>query len=134
MLADAPTGTLALLRHHGGVKPEGHGMQQRYVVDSPALLKIAIQLDQAGISFETTFKFHEILEKHLSRAADEVVDHALKHLGKGFGRSPKPEDIAQAIDCLDPDKPGGQATHVIFAREIRRAVSERLKTDAVLRR
>jgi DNA-binding transcriptional MerR regulator len=134
MLAGTPPGTLAQLRRHGGIKAEGHGMQQRYLVDSPALLHIAVQLEQAGISIETTLKFHEILEKHLSRAADEVVDHALKHLGKGFGRSPKPEDIATAIDCLDPDKPGGQATHVIFAREIRRAVSERLKTDAVLHR
>ena len=134
MLAGAPPGTLAQLRRHGGIRPEGHGLDTSYVVDSPALLRIAIQLDQAGISVETTLKFHEILEKHLSRAADEVVDHALKHLGKGFGRSAKPEDIAQAIDCLDPDRPGGQATHVIFAREIRRAVSERLKTDNVVRR
>jgi DNA-binding transcriptional MerR regulator len=134
MLGDAPPGTLALLRRHGGIRPEGHGMQQRYVVDSPALLRIAVQLDQAGISYETTLKFHEILAKHLSRAADEVVEQALKHLGKGFGRSAKPEDIARAIECLDPDQPGGKATHVIFAREIRRAVSERLKTDSVLRR
>jgi DNA-binding transcriptional MerR regulator len=128
LLGGPPPGTIAALRRHGAVRVEGHGLHQRFLVDSPALLKIAAHLEQAGISYETTLKFHEILGKHLRRAADEVVDHALKHLGKGFGRSGKPEDVARAVECLQPDAPGGHATHVIFAREIRRAIAERLKT------
>jgi DNA-binding transcriptional MerR regulator len=129
LLGQPPPGTLALLRRSGAIKAEGQGIEQRFLVDSPALLRIAAQLEQAGISFETTLKFHEILEKHLRRAADEVVEHALHHLGKGFGRSAKPEDISRAVECLYPDAPGGHATHVIFAREIRRAVSETFKGD-----
>jgi DNA-binding transcriptional MerR regulator len=130
MLQDPPTGTIGHLRKHGAISAEGEGLEQRYLVNSPALLKIAAHLERSGISYETTLRFHEILEKHLRRAADEVVEHALSHLGKGFGRSARPEDVARAVECLEPDSPGGQATHVIFAREIRRAIAERLKTDA----
>jgi DNA-binding transcriptional MerR regulator len=130
LLDQPPAGTLTLLRRQGAIKAEGSGLEQRYLVDSPALLRIAARLEKAGISFETTLRFHEILEKHLRRAADELVEHALKHLGKGFGRSAKPDDVARAVDCLYPNAPGGQATQVIFAREIRRAVGEHLKTDA----
>ena len=128
LLDNPPPGTIALLRKHGAIKPEGHGISPRYRVESPALLKVATRFEHAGISFETSLKFHEILGKHLARAADEVVEHALNHLGKGFGRSSKPEDVAQAVDCLDPNAPGGHSTHLIFAREIRRAVAEHLKS------
>ena len=130
LLEQPPAGTLALLRRHGAIKLEGQGISARYRVESPMLLKVAARFEQAGISIETTLKFHEILGKHLSRAADEVVEHALAHLGKGFGRSSKPEDVAQAVDCLDPNAPGGHTTHLIFAREIRRAVAEHLKSHA----
>jgi len=131
LLEQPPPGTIALLRRHGVIKPQGHGIQQRYLVDSPALLKVAASFEHAGISVETTLRFHEILHKHLSRAADEVVEHALKHLGKGFGRTCKPEDVAEAVECLNPNAPGGHSTHLIFAREIRRAVAEHLKTDTL---
>jgi DNA-binding transcriptional MerR regulator len=131
LLEQPPPGTIALLRRHAAIKPQGQGLQQRYLVDSPALLKVAASFEHAGISFETTLKFHEILEKHLSRAANEVVEHALKHLGNGFGRTCKPEDVAEAVECLNPNAPGGHSTHLIFAREIRRAVAEHLKTEAL---
>lgn len=130
LLGQPPVGTLALLRRQGAIKAEGQGLQQRYLVESPVLLRIAARLEKTGISFETTLRFHEILDKHMRRAADELVEHALNHLGKGFGRSAKPDDIAQAVECLYPDSPGGQAMQVIFGREIRRAVGEHLKTDA----
>ncbi|HEY2735169.1 MAG TPA: hypothetical protein VGI70_14330, partial [Polyangiales bacterium] len=133
LLSQPPAGTIALLRRHGAIKAEGQGLEQRFLVDSPALLRIAGRLEKAGIGFETTLRFHEILEKHLRRAADEVVEHALRHLGKGFGRSAEPKDNAEAVECLSPDSPGGNSTHVIFAREIQRAVSEHLKTDVCRR-
>ena len=54
----------------------------------------------------------------------------LKHLGKGFARSSRPDDVAEAVAFLEPDAECGQATHLIFAREIRRAIAEHLKTDS----
>lgn len=126
LLGNPAPGTIARLRRYGGVTVEGSGLSQRYLVDSPALLRIAGQLEAAGISLEISLKFHEILEKHLRRTADEVVEIALKQLGKGFGRSNRPGDVARAVECLSPTAPGGDAVRVVFAREIQRAVSERL--------
>jgi DNA-binding transcriptional MerR regulator len=127
LLEQPPHGTLALLRQAGVITAQGHGLTQRYVVESPALLKIAARLAVAGITFETTLRFYDILRKHMCRAADELVEHALKHLGKGFARSTRPEDVAEAVQFLEPDAQGGHATHLIFAREIRRAIAEHLK-------
>jgi DNA-binding transcriptional MerR regulator len=127
LLEHPPQGTLALLSQHGVIAAHGHGLTQRYMVESPALVKIAAGLARAGISFETTLRFYEILRKHMMRAADELVEHALKHLGKGFARSTRPEDVAEAVQFLEPDAQGGHATHLIFAREIRRAIAEHLK-------
>jgi DNA-binding transcriptional MerR regulator len=128
LLEGPPPGTIAMLRQAGVITAQGHGLTQRYLVESPALLKIAARLASAGITFETTLRFYEILQKHMMRAADELVEHALRHLGKGFARSTRPEDVAEAVKFLEPDSQAGQATHLIFAREIRRAISEHLKT------
>lgn len=129
LLEKPPPGTLAMLRKLGVITPQGSGLKQRYLVESPALLKIAVRLAHAGINFETTARFYEILRRHMSRAADELVEHALKHLGKGFARSTRPEDVAEAVQFLEPDSQAGEATHLIFAREIRRAIAEHLKSD-----
>ena len=129
LLENPPAGTIGLLRQRGVIVAQGHGLTQRYVVESPALAKIAAQLAQAGITYDVTLRFYDILQKHMSRAADELVEHALKHLGKGFARSTRPEDVSEAIQFLEPDSHSGQATHLIFAREIRRAIAERLKTE-----
>jgi DNA-binding transcriptional MerR regulator len=130
LLEDSPAGTIALLRRHAVITPQGGGLTPRYLVESPALLKIAVRLAQAGISFEVTLRFYEILRGHMSHAADELVEHALKHLGKGFARSTRPADVSQAVQFLEPDSGAGEATHLIFARELRRAIAEHLKTDA----
>jgi DNA-binding transcriptional MerR regulator len=126
MLAKTPPGTLQQLRRHGAIEAEGTGLNPRFLVRSPSLLKLSVRLEEAGISIETALKFHDILEKHLRRTADELVEYALAHLGRGFGRSPRPEDIGRAVECLYPNAPGGEAVGVIFAREIQRAISEHL--------
>jgi len=128
LLENPPPGTVAMLRQAGVIAAQGQGLTPRYLVESPALLKIAARLASAGITFETTLRFYEILSKHMCRAADELVEHALKHLGKGFARSTRPEDVAEAVKFLEPDSQAGQATHLIFARELRRAIAEHLKS------
>lgn len=129
LLEQPPPGTFAQLRQRGVIVAQGHGLTQRYVVESPQLLKIAGRLAQAGISFEVTLRFYDILRKHMSRAADELVEHALKHLGKGFARSTRPEDVAEAVRFLEPSGGAGHATQLLFAREIRRAIAQHLKID-----
>lgn len=124
LLADSPPGTLALLRRSGAIATEGTGLNPRYLVQSPRLLKLAVQLEHAGISIDTALEFYAIIEKHLRRTADELVACALARLGKGFGRSGRPEDVSDAVDTLYPTAPGGEALSIVFAREIQRAISE----------
>lgn len=126
LLGNAPPGTIAQLRRHGAVETEGAGLNPRYLVRSPSLLRLAVRLEEAGITIETALRFHDILEKSLRRTADELVEYALAHLGKGFGRSARPEDVGRAVETLYPNAPGGEAVGVIFAREIQRAISEHL--------
>jgi DNA-binding transcriptional MerR regulator len=126
LLGQPPAGTIARLRRNDSIKVEGTGLQLRYLVKSPGLLKIAMRLEDAGVSLETSLRFHEVLEKHLRRAADEIVEIAIKQIGKGFGRSARPEDVSHAVECLYPNAPGGDAVRVVFAREIQRAVGEHL--------
>ncbi|HET6335285.1 MAG TPA: MerR family transcriptional regulator [Polyangiales bacterium] len=126
LLGNAPAGTLSQLRRHGAIEPEGTGLNPRYLVRSPSLLRLAVRLEEAGISIETALHFHDILEKSMRRTADELVEYALAHLGKGFGRSARPEDVGRAVECLYPNAPGGEAVGVIFQREIQRAISEHL--------
>ena len=130
MLENTPPGTLTQLRRHGAIEPEGSGLAPRYLVHSPNLLRLAVKLEQAGITIETALKFHDILEKHLKRISEELVDYSLAHLGKGFAKSSRPEDIGRALECLYPSAPGGEAVCMIFAREIQRAISERLMHQA----
>jgi DNA-binding transcriptional MerR regulator len=126
LLGNPPPGTIARLRRHGAITTEGTGLSVRYLVQSPALLRIAMRLEEAGISTDTALKFHEILDKHLRRTADELVEYAIKHIGNGFGKTQHPEDVTRAVECLYPTAPGGEAVRVIFAREIQRAISEHL--------
>jgi DNA-binding transcriptional MerR regulator len=126
LLGNPPAGTITRLRRYGVLSPEGNGLQLRYLVQSPALLKIAMHLEASGISLDLALKFHSILEKHLSRTADEIVELAIKHIGKGFGKTSRPEDVTRAVECLYPTAAGGDAVRVIFAREIQRAVSAHL--------
>jgi DNA-binding transcriptional MerR regulator len=129
LLNQPPAGTIAMLRRRGFITPQGTGLLERYLVESPALLRIALQLWEAGIGYEISLGFYETLEKHVRRAADELVGQALEHLGKGFARSARPEDVAEAVRSLEPTAAGGKAMLVIFAREIRRGIAQQLKGD-----
>src|SRR6185312_8149223 len=60
LLESPPPGTIAMLRQAGVITAQGHGLTQKYLVESPALLKIAARLASAGITFETTLRFYEI--------------------------------------------------------------------------
>ncbi len=126
LLGHPAPGTITRLRHAGAITAEGIGLQTRYMVRSPALLKISMRLEAAGIDIETALRLHQILEKHLRRTADEMVEFAIKQLGKGFGKSSHPEDVTRAVECLYPTAPGGDAVRVVFGREIQRAVGEHL--------
>lgn len=123
-------GITAMLVKRGAISRQGHGahgQRQQFIVRSPALLHAAAALGNAGISLEVAIHLGEILEKRLAKAADELVAYAIDHIGRGFGRSDDPKDVAEAVEALLPQATGGEAVRLIFAREVSRAAAEHMR-------
>jgi DNA-binding transcriptional MerR regulator len=95
---------------------------QRYVVTSPALLHIALQLDAAGIDLDTAAAAATIVRERLAPAAAELVSHFAERVGEGFGRLATPRDLGRAFDVLRPLSI--EAVRVIFGQEMQRALRD----------
>lgn len=115
-------GMLTEMIRAGRIEVRGEGAQRRFLLESPALFKMAVQLDQAGIDVDTCLAMDEILTRRLGRAADELVQLALDRAGKGFGRTSSPADLLQAVQVLRPA--GIEAVRLMFAREMDRAITQ----------
>lgn len=100
---------------------EQPGEPPTYLVPSPGLLEIAVQLEAAGVQLHRSSAAAALMRKHLHRTADDLVTHFLRHAGDGFGH-----DAATAAEALDALRPlSAEAMRLIFTREIERAVRER---------
>jgi DNA-binding transcriptional MerR regulator len=95
-----------------------------YILPSPALLHIALQLESAGIDLDTAVDAATILRERLAPAAAELVGHFAERVGRGFGREATPQDLARAFDVLRPL--GVEAVRIIFGQEMQRALRELL--------
>jgi DNA-binding transcriptional MerR regulator len=109
--------TTAALRRVGLVR-EGEG--GAHLVPSPALLRITLELDAAGIDLDTAVAAAAILRDRLAPAAQELVGHFAERVGRGFGRKATPRDLATALDALRPLSV--EAVRIIFGQEIERAL------------
>lgn len=91
-----------------------------YLISSPALLRIALELESAGIDLELAEGSARILRKHLGRAATDLAEYFFKRAGRGFGRRPTAEDLNAAYTALKPM--GLQAIQLIFGQEMERVL------------
>jgi DNA-binding transcriptional MerR regulator len=130
LLGNPPPGVIARLVRRDAIQAQGEGPARRFLVESPALLSIAMRLMAAGVDLDTVLGLHDILERRLGRAANEVVEYAIKHVGKGFGRGDSPDDIMTLLETIFSDGAGGDAIRVIFTREVQRAVQRALQLDS----
>jgi len=108
---DPRPGLVGDLLRHGLVEEDGPG----YLVRSPSMLSIALELEAAGFSLETAVEAHDILEKHIRKAGHEVVKHFAKQVTGGD--RPTPKQLEQTVDALVP--PGLRAVKVLFAKTMR---------------
>jgi DNA-binding transcriptional MerR regulator len=86
-----------------------------YLIQSPALLQIAVKLAGAGIDLETCAGAAEILRKHLSHAVHDLVQLFFKRAREG-GSASDP----QLLEALRPL--GSEAVRLIFAHEMERSL------------
>jgi DNA-binding transcriptional MerR regulator len=123
-VGDRP-GTVAALVDAHLVHRQG-GLAPTFLVPSPGLLEITLQLDAAGVDIETASDAAAIMRKHLRSASGELVRHFLSRAGAGFARGGSPSDVGLALDALRPL--GVKAISLLFTQEIERALREAVDT------
>lgn len=95
---------------------ERHG--ETFLVKSPALVAFAARLEHAGIDLEVAIGAHEILKRHLAKAAKELVDHF-------FGKA-SDVDAREVLEVLRPL--GLEAVRVVFAQEMEHVLRDALES------
>jgi DNA-binding transcriptional MerR regulator len=91
-----------------------------YIVKSPALFRVAVKLEAAGVDLDTAIAASEIVRKNMAKAAGELSDFFFKQAGQGFGRQATPEDLGAAFEALRPL--GLEAIQLIFGQEMERVL------------
>jgi len=97
-----------------------------YFMPSPALLQIALRLDAAGVDIGTAEAAHEMLRKHMSRAADELVEYFVRQARDASG----PGEVSQSLEALR--SVGSDVVRLTFAQEVERALREALEQGKAL--
>lgn len=110
-------GLLAELQDAGYVQPGDGGT---WLVPSPTLLDLALQLHDAGVDIDLTGELRDLLRRRLSKAVDDAVKLVVGRTGTGFAGSATPEEVATAIGALRPI--ARETTSLILAQEVERAL------------
>lgn len=117
--ARAP-GLISRLEKVGTVRRTGDSLPPTFVVQSPGLLDIIIELERAGVDIETASGAGDILRRRLTKAAKELVEHFSKRIGEGFGRGGDIDDVVESFEAFR--LLGATAVQIIFAQEMERAL------------
>ena len=103
-------GVLAELTRLGLVERQGNSRPAMYIIPSPGLLDINVQLDRANVDSMVAGEAGEIMRRRMARLADELVAFFAERAGDGFGGAGEPE--------------GMRAIQLFFAQEMERALRE----------
>ena len=119
LTAGRRSGLLADLQDAGYVKPTDGGT---WLVPSPTLLDLALQLHDAGIEIDLTAKLRDLLRQRLAKAVDDAVKLLVERTGAGFAGGASAEEVATALGALRPI--ARETTSLILAQEVERALRE----------
>ncbi|MDQ1521690.1 MAG: hypothetical protein QOI55_2763 [Actinomycetota bacterium] len=112
-------GLIAELQDAGYVRP---GEAGTWLVPSPALLDLALQLHDAGVDLDLSGQLRDLLRRRLSTAVDDAVKLLVERAGAGFAGSATPEELATALGALRPV--ARETTSLILAQEVERALRQ----------
>jgi DNA-binding transcriptional MerR regulator len=97
-----------------------------FLVESPALLSIAMKLETAGIDLTTARDAADIVRKHVARAVSDLIALFMKRAADGH------VGIAEPIKVLETLRPLGlEAVRVIFGRAMERGLRELMGSGAL---
>jgi DNA-binding transcriptional MerR regulator len=94
-----------------------------FLVPSPAIVRIAGRLESAGIDVHSIVRGHEVLKKHLDRAARDLTDLFVKEAGTEID----PEAIAEVRPAVL------EAVRVVFAQAMEREVRNLVESGKTAR-
>ena len=119
-LGERPAGLVAALMRAGVLRRQGDRLPPMYMIPSPGLLDIALQLQDAGVDVETGAEAAALIRKRLRRAAGDLLAHFLKRTGRGFARSGSAPEVSAALAALRAV--ATESVRLIFAQEMERAL------------
>jgi DNA-binding transcriptional MerR regulator len=96
-----------------------------WLVRSPALLDLALQLQDAGIDVEVTGQATDLLRRRLGRAVDDLIVLFTGRTGAGFARRASADELAASLHALRPIV--REAAGIILAHEVERGLRELLQ-------
>ena len=91
-----------------------------WLIPSPALLDLALQLDEAGIDVAVTGQAAELLRRRLARAVDDLIVLFFERSGTGFAGQASGAELASAVAALRPI--AREAAGIILAQEVERGL------------
>jgi DNA-binding transcriptional MerR regulator len=102
-----------------------------YLVRSPALLRVAMRLEAAGIDLPTAIGAEGILRKNLGKAARELAKFLLASAEDGHVQPPEHGDWARVFEELRPTSM--EAVRLVFGQEMERVLRELIEEGATAR-
>jgi DNA-binding transcriptional MerR regulator len=128
-LGARPAGLANRLERAGFLERQPEGW---WLIRSPALLDLALELADAGIDVEVTGLATDLLRRRMSRAVDDLITLFVERTGSGFpGQTAGPE-LETALGSLRPI--AREAAGIILAHEIERGLRELLEAGPDARR
>lgn len=97
-----------------------------YIVESPALLAMAMKLEAVGVGQDTAAEAADILRKHLGKAVAELTQFFLKRASDGFVETAQPAKLFEALRPV-----GIEAVRVIFSKQVEGALRKLLESGAL---
>ncbi len=113
LIRDAPAGARGQLEDAHLVVRQGDA----WLLVNPGLLELTMGLVRDGVRLDLVLEAGDILQTHLSKAADELIELFVTALGQGFGKG---SDTSSLVTALRPST--GDAARLIFGHQLERAI------------
>ena len=113
LIHDAPPGARGQLEDAHLVVRQGDA----WLLTNPGLLELTMGLVRDGVRLDLVLEAGDILQTHLSKAADELIELFVTALGQGFGKG---ADTSALVTALRPST--GDAARLIFGHQLERAI------------
>jgi DNA-binding transcriptional MerR regulator len=117
LLEGTPIGTQGILEDAGMFTRQGHA----WLVPSEPLLGVATELVRNGVDVDLVIAAVRILQLHLGKAADQLIDLFVEAVRQGLGAGVDTEVLTNALRPA-----AGEAARIVFAQQLERSIENLL--------